>query len=171
MFYGDSGEMRDAYLARLGFDRPEAPTLESLQRLQRAHVQTIPYENLDVLAGKPVSLDPIDLFRKIIVGRRGGYCFELNTLFGWLLRELGYDLEFRMGRVWLRDPGKVPPRNHGTHVVHLQGRTVITDVGFGGRAPRRPLDIAVRDVSIEDGDAAGEPLRMVAHLSHRRPVI
>lgn len=158
---GDSGEMRDAYLARLGFDAPEEPTLEFLQRLQRTHVQAIPYENLDVLAGKPVSLDPIDLFRKIIVGRRGGYCFELNILFGWLLRELGYNLEFRMGRVWLRDPEAVPARNHGTHVVHLQGRTVIADVGFGGRAPRRPLDLAVRNVSIEDGDAVGEPLRMV----------
>jgi len=153
--------MRDAYLARLGFDQPEKPSLEFLQRLQRAHVEAIPYENLDVLAGKAVSLDPGDLFRKIIIDRRGGYCFELNSLFGWLLRELGYNLEFRMGRVWLRDPEAVPPRNHGTHVVQIGGCSVIADVGFGGRAARRPLDLAERDMSIEDGDALGEPLRMV----------
>jgi hypothetical protein len=153
-------EMRDAYLARLGIISPEAPSLAFLQRLQRAHVQAIPYENLDVLSGRPVSLDPSDLYRKIIVGARGGYCFELNILFGWLLRELGYAPEFRMGRVWLRDPDAVPPRNHGTHVVQIEGGAVIADVGFGGRAPRRPLDLAKRDVSIDDGDARGEPLRI-----------
>ena len=159
-------EMRDAYLKRLGFNNPEAPSLAFLQRLQRAHVQSIPYENLDVLSGRPVSLDPGDLYRKIIVGGRGGYCFELNVLFGWLLRELGYDPEFRMGRVWLRDPDAVPPRNHGTHVLHVEGCTVIADVGFGGRAPRRPLDLAERDVSIDDGDAMDEPLRIVDAGEH-----
>lgn len=159
-------EMRDAYLARLGIMSPEAPSLAFLQRLQRAHVQAIPYENLDVLSGRPVSLDPGDLYRKIIVGARGGYCFELNILFGWLLRELGYDPEFRMGRVWLRDPDVVPPRNHGTHVVQIEGGAVIADVGFGGRAPRRPLDLAERDVSIDDGDAKGEPLRIVDASEH-----
>ncbi len=158
---GSSEEMLKAYLARLGFDHPEEPTLEFLQQLQRAHVQEIPYENLDVLAGKPVLLDPASLFDKVILGRRGGYCFELNSLFGWLLQELGYNSEFRMGRVWLRDPEAVPPRNHGAHVVHLQGTDFIADVGFGGRAPRRPLDLADRDLLIEDGDATGEPLRII----------
>jgi N-hydroxyarylamine O-acetyltransferase len=156
-----SEEMVEAYLARLGLSHPMAPTLEFLQGLQRAHAQTIPYENLAVLAGKPVSLDAPDLFRKIITERRGGYCFELNSLFGWLLQQLGYEVEFRMGRVWLRDPDAVPPRNHGTNVVHVAGRSVIADVGFGGRAPRRPLDLAERDTSIDDGDALGEPLRIV----------
>lgn len=154
-------EMRDAYLTRLGIVSPEAPSLAFLQRLQRAHVQTIPYENLDVLSGRPVSLDLNDLYRKIIVGARGGYCFELNILFGWLLRELGYDPEFRMGRVWLRDPDAVPPRNHGTHVVQTERGAVIADVGFGGRAPRLPLHLEERDLSIDDGDATGEPLRVV----------
>lgn len=153
--------MRDTYLHRLGVSGHEGPTSDLLHRLQRAHVQTIPYENLDVLSRKPVSLDPIDLFAKIVVGRRGGYCFELNILFGWLLRELGFDLEFRMGRVWLRDPETVPPRNHGTHVVRLDGREVIADVGFGGRAPRRPLDLSSRDVVMDDGDALDEPLRII----------
>jgi arylamine N-acetyltransferase len=153
--------MRDAYLARLGIATVEAPTKAFLQKLQRAHAQTIPYENLDVLAGRAISLDVDALFRKLIVDRRGGYCFELNTLFGWLLRELGYEVEFRMGRVWLRDPEEVPPRNHGTHVAYIDGQALIADVGFGGRAPRRLLDIDRRDSPIEDGDAVGEPLRLV----------
>lgn len=159
-------EMRDSYLHCLGVSGHEGPTSDLLHRLQRTHVQTIPYENLDVLSGKPVSLDPIDLFEKIVVGRRGGYCFELNTLFGWILRELGFDIEFRMGRVWLRDPETVPPRNHGTHVVRLDGREVIADVGFGGRAPRRPLDLSSRDVVVDDGDALGEPLRIIDAGEH-----
>lgn len=158
--------MRDAYLARLGVATVEAPTEAFLARLQRAHVQTIPYENLDVLAGRTISLDVDDLFRKIIGGGRGGYCFELNTLFGWLMRELGYEVEFRMGRVWLRDPEEVPPRNHGTHVVHLDGQALIADVGFGGRAPRQLLDIDQLDMSIDDGDAAGEPLRLIEAGEH-----
>ena len=164
--YSSTRQMRDTYLKRLGFDGPEAPSLAFLQRLQRAHVQVIPYENLDVLSGRPVSLDLGDLYRKIIVGGRGGYCFELNVLFGWLLRELGYDPEFRMGRVWLRDPEAVPPRNHGTNIVRLEGRTIIADVGFGGRAPRRPLDVAERDATIDDGDAMNEPLRIVDAGEH-----
>ena len=93
--------------------------------------------------------------------RRGGYCFELNVMFGWLLDRLGYDLEFRLGRVWLRDPELVPPRNHGTHIVHFKDCDVIADVGFGGRAPRRPLDISMLDVQQQDGDAKNEPVRIV----------
>lgn len=154
-------EMRDAYLQRLGVSVGQGPSLRLLQQLQRAHVQTIPYENLDVLAGKGISLDPVCLFRKIIVGHRGGYCFELNALFGWLLRQIGFDVEFRMGRVWLRDPEAVPPRNHGTHVVLMDGRKVIADVGFGGRAPRRPLDLSVIGQAVDDGDALDEPLQII----------
>jgi N-hydroxyarylamine O-acetyltransferase len=153
--------MRKLYLQRLGVSATDGPSFDLLQRLQRAHVETIPYENLDVLEGHSVSLDPTDLFEKIIIGRRGGYCFELNTLFGWLLREIGFEIEFRMGRVWLRDPEEVPPRNHGTHIVRINGSEVIADVGFGGRAPRRPLDLAMLDQSIDDGDAAEEPLQLI----------
>ena len=154
-------EMRDAYLQRLGVSVGQEPSLALLQQLQRAHVQAIPYENLDVLAGKGISLDPVSLFSKIIAGRRGGYCFELNALFGWLLRQIGFDVEFRLGRVWLRDPGAVPPRNHGTNVVLIEGSKVIADVGFGGRAPRRPLDLSVIDQAVDDGDALDEPLRII----------
>jgi N-hydroxyarylamine O-acetyltransferase len=150
-----------AYLQRLGVNAEGGPSLALLQQLQRAHVQTIPYENLDVLAGGGISLDPASLFRKVIAGRRGGYCFELNTLFGWLLRQIGFDVEFRMGRVWLREPVTLPPRNHGTNVVLVEGRKVIADVGFGGRAPRVPLDLSFIDQAVDDGDAFDEPLRII----------
>ncbi len=154
-------EMRDTYLQRLGISAGQGPSLALLQQLQRAHVQMIPYENLDVLAGMGISLDPVYLFHKIIAGRRGGYCFELNMLFGWLLHQIGFDVQFCMGRVWLRDPEAVPPRNHGTHVVLVDGRKVIADVGFGGRAPRRPLDLSVIGQAVDDGDALDEPLRII----------
>lgn len=157
----DFNEMRDAYLQRLGVSARQGPSLALLQQLQRAHVQTIPYENLDVLAGNGISIDPVSLFHKIVAGRRGGYCFELDALFGWLLRQIGFDVEYRMGRVWLRDPEAIPPRNHGTHIVLVDGHKVIADVGFGGRAPRRPLDLSVIGQAVDDDDALDEPLRII----------
>ncbi len=75
---------RSAYLARIGYEGALTPAIETLRGLHRAHVMTVPFENLDIHLGRPISLDPADLFRKIVVDRRGGYCFELNGLFALL---------------------------------------------------------------------------------------
>jgi len=69
-----------------------------LRLLQLAHVTNIPYENLDIIHGIPLSLEPEVLFEKIVEKRRGGYCFELNGLYGWLLSELGFKIKDCMAR-------------------------------------------------------------------------
>ena len=83
----------DTYLKRIGLAGPAgAPTLETLRRLHTAHVAAIPFENLDILLGRGVSLDAGRLRDKLIDQRRGGYCFEQNTLFQDVLREIGFTI-------------------------------------------------------------------------------
>jgi len=84
-------ELIEAYLARLDIERPVRPNAEALARLQAAHQRAIPFENIDVWSGVPLDLDPDALFDKIVRRRRGGFCYELNSLFAWLLGELGFD--------------------------------------------------------------------------------
>ena len=102
-----SGMDRNAYLERIGFDGPADATAETLARLQEAHCRAVPYENFDILDGRPISLELPDLYRKVVAERRGGYCFELNGLFAWLLRELGFDVVEHFAR-YLRDEPPLP---------------------------------------------------------------
>jgi N-hydroxyarylamine O-acetyltransferase len=141
----------DLYLKRIGFDGSVDVSLECLFALQKAHMLNVPFENLDVYMGRPLSLDPCDLFDKIVTRRRGGYCFELNTLYGAVLREIGFNITPMLARVWLRDPAEVPPSNHMLHRVVIDGVHYTTDVGFGARTTRIPLDIS-QSTQIDDGD-------------------
>ena len=77
--------MLDAYLARIGLRGPCEPTLETLVALHRAHMLSVPFENLDIHLGRPLVLDPAANFEKIVTRRRGGWCYEQNGLFGWVL--------------------------------------------------------------------------------------
>ena len=82
----------DAYLARIGAERPQALNPQSLQKLVRAHLEQVPFENLELTENQTQpSLEPESLFQKVVLRRRGGYCFELNKLFYLLLQSLGYD--------------------------------------------------------------------------------
>lgn len=119
------------------------PNLASLTQLQEHHMENIPFENLDIIAGREIALDHAHLFEKLIIKKRGGYCFELNTLYAELLRTIGFAPKPILGRVWLSNPLKTPPRNHLAHILELDGKTYITDVGFGGLITRIPLDIHV----------------------------
>src|SRR5215475_7794136 len=82
----------DAYLQRIGDSGALDPTLETLARLHREHLLTIPYENFDIQRGKTLSLDPQKTFDKIVTGHRGGWCYEMNGLFARMLREIGFDV-------------------------------------------------------------------------------
>ena len=79
-----------SYFRRIGYTGPRTATLEVLNGIMAAHVQSIPFENLDVLLGRPISLAPEDIARKLIAERRGGYCFEHNTLLLHVLEALGF---------------------------------------------------------------------------------
>ena len=111
----------------------------------------VPFENLNVLLGRPLDLTPSALFEKIVERKRGGYCFELNTLYAHLLSKAGFDPVPMMARVWLRDPLETPPRTHLVNRVKIEGEDWISDVGFGGRAARVPLKIE-DGYEVDDGD-------------------
>lgn len=129
---------RDAYLARIGYEGALTPSIETLRGLHRAHVMTVPFENLDIHLGRAISLDPADLFRKIVVDRRGGYCFELNGLFALLLEDVGFAVTRLAARVSSGAEG-VRPRSHQLLMVTLGNTSWIVDVGFGGHGLLEPL--------------------------------
>ena len=131
------------YLARIGYDGPVAPTLEVLRALQAAHIAAIPFEALDVLTGKGVEVDAVSVDAKLIDQRRGGYCYEQNSLFLRVLHAIGFDAEARLARVrWMMDDdAPVTARSHMALRVMLNGRPWLADVGFGAAAPTAPLAI------------------------------
>src|SRR5262249_26883142 len=123
----------DAYLARIGYAGPRAPTAEGLHDVHAAHALAIPFENLDILLGRGVSLDPARLAAKLVDARRGGYCFEHNSLIAAALRELGFIVEILGARVRMGPPRpNLPPRTHCLLRVTIDGAPWLADVGFGG---------------------------------------
>lgn len=138
----------DAYLDRIGLVPDEAapPTLATLERLQRAHVTTVPFETLAITghphregAGHGVTLALPALYEKLVERRRGGFCYELNGAFTWLLRELGFDANRVAARV-ISDGDRTPPANHHAIVVALDRRYLV-DVGLGTPKLRRPIPL------------------------------
>lgn len=129
-----------AYLDRIGYTGSTEPTAQTLSALQYAHLQTVPYENLDILRSVPLSLRVDALYDKIVTRHRGGYCFELNELFGWLLRALGFEVVDYFAR-FLADEPAIPKRRH--HVLGVTipatGERYMADVGVGVGSPNWPL--------------------------------
>ena len=122
----------DAYFERIGYAGPAAPTLDVLHALTAAHAQSIPFENIDVLLGRAIDLTPEALFEKLVIQKRGGYCFEQNGLFLEVLTTLGFRVTPLSGRVRLQRPRDfVPPRTHLFLRVEIDGEPWITDVGVG----------------------------------------
>jgi len=133
----------DAYFARIGVERPRAPTLDALNALVLAHVQTIPFENLDVLLGRRIGLDDDALAEKLVHARRGGYCFEQNGLFLRVLEELGFEARPVSARVRYQRPRDfVPPRTHLFVRVEIEGESWLADVGVGGTSPTAAMRLA-----------------------------
>jgi N-hydroxyarylamine O-acetyltransferase len=120
----------DDYLARIGADRPQRPDLGALRVLHRAHLGTVPFENLSIHLGETVRLDDDGLLDKIVRRRRGGFCYELNGAFALLLRHLGYTVTMHAARTWGGD-GYGIPFDHLALQVHLDGVPWLVDVGFG----------------------------------------
>ena len=130
----------DAYFARIGYAGSREPTLATLAAIHRHHARTIPYENLDVLLGRPISLEPAAIERKLIHDRRGGYCFEQNSLLCAMLRGLGFRVTTHIARVRWQVPADVTTAlTHMILRVELDGRAFLADVGFGSRSLIAPL--------------------------------
>ena len=134
-------EQLTAVFRRIGlaYSPDAAPTPELLSDVQYAMATHVPYENLDIVAGIPLSLDYGDLYDKIVTRHRGGYCFELNGFLGEVLRSLGYKVIEVMAR-YLRGETEIPMRRHRVLLAEASdGSRWIADAGIGQAAFKRPL--------------------------------
>jgi len=129
-----------AYFERIHYDGPVQATIETLMDIHRLHPKYIPFENLNPLTGRKVSLELEDIFNKLITEHRGGYCFEHNMLFKAVLTQIGFTVRGFGGRVlWNMDPSIVTSRTHMLLQVALDGQFYIADVGFGAITLTAPL--------------------------------
>ncbi|MCB2067934.1 MAG: arylamine N-acetyltransferase [Erythrobacter sp.] len=148
-----------AYLDRIGLERPVLPDPAGLLRVQAAHRQTIPFENLDVMLGRPIRLERDVLAAKLVQARRGGFCFEHNLLLGRMLAAMGFANRMLLARVLLGNPPEPTPRTHCLLLVNILGKPWIADAGFGGSyAPPMPL---ADGAEAESGDGARHRLRRI----------
>jgi len=127
-----------AYLRRLGLPALPTPDLAGLRTLHQAHATRIPFENLDIQMGLPIRLDLGSLQDKLVRRRRGGYCFEHNTLFQAVLKAMGFQVMACEARVRL-GALELLPRTHMLLLVTLEGTTQLCDVGFGGEGLLQPV--------------------------------
>ena len=127
----------EALFARIGYTDGGTDT-ERLRRLHRAYVTHVPYENLDVFNDRDLSLEPEDLFDKIVNRRRGGYCFEMNGFFCAVLRELGFPAYGVLARL-SRDGKTFGGYVHRMNVTEADGVRYLCDVGFGREGFPEPL--------------------------------
>lgn len=119
-----------AYLDRIRYPGPTEPSAETLRALQRAHLFTVPFENLDIHIGRKIVCDESRFLNKIIDERRGGFCYELNGAFAALLRELGFQVTLLAAGVTRPDGSDGPEFDHLTLRVDLE-QPWLADVGFG----------------------------------------
>lgn len=119
-----------SYLARIGYSGPVEPGAENLRALHRAHLFTVPFENLDISSGRKIVVDQDAILKKIIDLQRGGFCYELNSAFATLLRALGFSVTLLSARVARPNGREGPEFDHLTLRVDLE-ETWLADVGFG----------------------------------------
>lgn len=130
-----------AYLHRIGYSGSTVPTRDTLFAVHRAQAYSIPYEGLDIQLGRPVDLDPVRIFDKLVLQHRGGWCYETNGLLGWALGEMGFQVRRITGGVHRRERGDAAFGNHLTLLVELGpselDQTWLCDLGLGDalRAP------------------------------------
>jgi len=142
------------YLGRIGVDGPVKTDLATLASIQAAHVDAIPFECLDPFLGRSVKLDLASLQEKLVDSRRGGYCFEQNTLFKAALETIGFQVTGLGGRVrWMSPPDSpLGPRTHMILNVALPEGNYLADVGFGASLIDRPLPF---ETNVEHRTAMG----------------
>jgi N-hydroxyarylamine O-acetyltransferase len=123
----------EAYLARIGVARGDA----TLEAIAWGHVRSIPFENLDIVLGRPIRIDLASIVDKLVVRGRGGYCFEQNTLLAAALERLGHQVTPLAARVRWLATGPTPR----THMLLRVDGEVLLDCGFGGACPTAPIPL------------------------------
>jgi N-hydroxyarylamine O-acetyltransferase len=145
----------DAYLRRIGAQRPTAADAEALRTLHLHHLRAVPFENLSIHLGQDVVLDEAALVAKVVGARRGGFCYELNGAFAALLRSLGFGVDLLAARVFGEDGRLGPPYDHmALRVTTDDGDVLLADVGFG-RHSSHPLDYGSRSEQHDPGGVFG----------------
>lgn len=139
-----------AYLDRIGYTGSREPTLATLRELQRAHLLRVPFENLDIHRQQEIRIDLPRFYDKVVVRKRGGFCFEVNGLFNELLTDLGFSTHFISCSVFSHPKQHYAPYfGHVAIVAHLADDWLV-DVGFGTSFPE-PLRIGTEASQLQDG--------------------
>lgn len=132
----------ESYLQRISYRGARVPTLETLKALIVAHLDNIPFENLDILTGMGIRTDLASVQEKLVYKRRGGYCHEHNTLFATVLDRMGFAVSGRSARIMLgADDSMINAIGHTMLSVMLDGRQWLVDVGIGNFSPRGPVPL------------------------------
>lgn len=137
------------YLKRINVTQTLKADKSTLFQLHQAHLYSIPFEDLNIHYNIPIILEKEDLYQKVIVGNRGGFCYELNGLFNELLKEIGFKTTIINAGVLSKEGKEAPPFDHAAIIVDLEKRWLV-DVGYGGDSFVHPkeltLDIVQKDV-------------------------
>jgi N-hydroxyarylamine O-acetyltransferase len=139
----------DAYCARINYTGSREVSAATLKGLHFAHAHNVPFENLDIHLGQTISLQPADLFAKIVTRKRGGYCYEVNSFFAMILQAFGFQVHGLLARVRF-SMSALRPRSHQLLLVTLDNQAWIADVGFGSCCLREPVRLTP-DVVNEQG--------------------
>lgn len=134
------------YFDRIGYHDQPAANITTLQALMRCQLFSVPFENLDVQAGKVVSMVPEDIVDKIVYRRRGGYCYEVNALFAMALQALGFKYQLLAARPMFYPVRR--PKTHMVLVVYIDQRAWLCDLGFGSYGIRAPMALDVLDSEV-----------------------
>ncbi|KAF5997293.1 MULTISPECIES: arylamine N-acetyltransferase family protein [Streptomyces] len=141
----------DAYLRRIGAHHPAWPTSGVLRDLHLRHLKAVPFENLSIHLGEEIVLEEKRLLDKVVGGRRGGFCYELNGAFGALLGALGFDVTLLAGRVYGEEGRLGIPYDHlALRVRTVDGGDWLADVGFGAHS-HYPLAFGARTEQVDPG--------------------
>lgn len=139
----------EKYLERIGIKKVDNPSLKFLAELQLAHLYSVPFEDLDIPDRAKIILDIERVYNKIIPTKRGGFCYEMNGLFHWLLTQLGFKVDMLSAKVYNHPKQELGPEfDHMTILVHLD-KDYLVDVGFGDsfRIPIEMPDGECMDIS------------------------
>ncbi len=137
------------YFSRIGYEGEVRNDTATLTQLMQRQLRTIVFENTEVQAGRIPSLVPEDIVKKVIINRRGGYCYEINGVFAMALTAIGFEWYFAGARSMLYPTRR--PKTHMVVIVRVEGNDYLCDTGFGGYALRSPMVIKEGEVS-QDGD-------------------
>lgn len=148
-----------AYLKRIELDIELVNNLQTLNALHEAQAFCIPFENFNVQLKRPIPLDKESLFQKLIVNNRGGYCYELNILFYFLLKKIGFEVTCLIGRPLYGYNNAIRPKTHMVLKVHTEGKDYLCDLGFGGKGLIKPIELVYE----KENEQYGDTFQLIPH--------